>query len=167
MSIFPHKNKMIHPMIMGFNLLLLTILSSININLLFNNHWLSFIIFLIMIGGLMILFLYFTSFISNMNSSIKWKKLINFPFKLFMLSTFFIMMIMNFNKFIWSNKFIEINNMISISKNILMENNIQMNFLFLINKNMNTLLMMMFLIISLTFIVKICINKKFSLRKIN
>nr|YP_010594873.1 NADH dehydrogenase subunit 6 [Anastatus dexingensis]WAJ57471.1 NADH dehydrogenase subunit 6 [Anastatus dexingensis] len=156
-----------HPMNNGMILLFLTIFSSMWMNLFFNNHWMSFIIFLIMIGGLMILFLYFTSFISNMNSLIKWKNLSNFFIKILLLMTTLFMIIQFKNEWTWTNSFNEINSINKLMININFENNIQMNFLFMINKNFNTILLMIFLIICLTLIVKICINKKLSLRKIN
>nr|YP_009092380.1 NADH dehydrogenase subunit 6 [Orthogonalys pulchella]AIC37445.1 NADH dehydrogenase subunit 6 [Orthogonalys pulchella] len=54
-----------HPLIMGFSLMLYSILMSIYINKFSSSFWFSMIIHLIMIGGLMILFLYFISLTAN------------------------------------------------------------------------------------------------------
>nr|ALO70675.1 NADH deshydrogenase subunit 6 [Lucifotychus sp. 1 EF-2015] len=53
-----------HPLMMGIILLMMTLLISL-ISGLMNNFWFSYILFIIMIGGLLILFLYMTSIASN------------------------------------------------------------------------------------------------------
>nr|ALO76823.1 NADH deshydrogenase subunit 6 [Agrilus biguttatus] len=54
-----------HPLSMGFSLLTQTILVSLMTGLLNLNFWYSFILFLIMVGGMLILFIYMTSVASN------------------------------------------------------------------------------------------------------
>nr|WIL79884.1 NADH dehydrogenase subunit 6 [Tillus discoidalis]WIL79910.1 NADH dehydrogenase subunit 6 [Opilo sinensis] len=54
-----------HPMSLGFTLLSQTILTSLIISFLNFNFWFSYILFLIMIGGMLILFIYMTSIASN------------------------------------------------------------------------------------------------------
>nr|YP_009338137.1 NADH dehydrogenase subunit 6 [Trichodes sinae]ANG08445.1 NADH dehydrogenase subunit 6 [Trichodes sinae] len=54
-----------HPMSLGAILLIQTILISLIINFLNFNFWFSYILFLIMIGGMLILFIYMTSIASN------------------------------------------------------------------------------------------------------
>nr|YP_010411414.1 NADH dehydrogenase subunit 6 [Agrilus sichuanus]URN73060.1 NADH dehydrogenase subunit 6 [Agrilus sichuanus] len=54
-----------HPLSMGFNLLVQTIMISLITGMLNYNFWYSFILFLIMVGGMLILFIYMTSVASN------------------------------------------------------------------------------------------------------
>nr|AXS65205.1 NADH dehydrogenase subunit 6 [Cleridae sp. 3 KM-2017] len=54
-----------HPLSLGFILLIQTLISSFIINELNFNYWFSYILFLIMIGGMLILFIYMTSIASN------------------------------------------------------------------------------------------------------
>nr|AXS65006.1 NADH dehydrogenase subunit 6 [Cucujoidea sp. 31 KM-2017] len=54
-----------HPLSLGFTLLVQTILVSLITGTLSNNYWFSYILFLIMIGGMLILFIYMTSISSN------------------------------------------------------------------------------------------------------
>nr|AXS65172.1 NADH dehydrogenase subunit 6 [Coleoptera sp. 11 KM-2017] len=54
-----------HPISMGSLLLMQTILVSLLIGNLNINFWFSYILFLILIGGMMVLFLYMTSIASN------------------------------------------------------------------------------------------------------
>nr|AXS66346.1 NADH dehydrogenase subunit 6 [Staphylinoidea sp. 6 KM-2017] len=54
-----------HPMTMGLILLLQTILTALMSGFINLNYWFSYIIFLIMIGGLLVLFIYMTSIASN------------------------------------------------------------------------------------------------------
>nr|AXS66238.1 NADH dehydrogenase subunit 6 [Cucujoidea sp. 2 KM-2017] len=54
-----------HPLSYGLILLIQTIFISLNTGSLSLNYWFSYIIFLIMIGGMLILFLYMTSVASN------------------------------------------------------------------------------------------------------
>ncbi|YP_009270982.1 NADH dehydrogenase subunit 6 (mitochondrion) [Agrilus planipennis] len=54
-----------HPLSMGFNLLMQTIIVSVMTGMMNYNFWYSFILFLIMVGGMLILFIYMTSVASN------------------------------------------------------------------------------------------------------
>nr|ALO77346.1 NADH deshydrogenase subunit 6 [Chirotenon longimanus] len=54
-----------HPLSLGLTLLLQTILVALISGLLNSSFWFSYIIFLILVGGLMILFIYMTSVASN------------------------------------------------------------------------------------------------------
>nr|YP_010531109.1 NADH dehydrogenase subunit 6 [Omoglymmius wukong]UXW93696.1 NADH dehydrogenase subunit 6 [Omoglymmius wukong] len=60
-----------HPMSMGLILLLETLLISLISGWFCYSYWYSFILFLIMIGGLLILFIYMTSLASNEKLSYK------------------------------------------------------------------------------------------------
>nr|AXS65488.1 NADH dehydrogenase subunit 6 [Silvanidae sp. KM-2017] len=54
-----------HPISMGMMILTQTMIISMNSNLKLSNPWLPYILFMIMVGGLMVLFMYMTSVASN------------------------------------------------------------------------------------------------------
>nr|ARH54296.1 NADH dehydrogenase subunit 6 [Curculionidae sp. 3 AH-2016] len=54
-----------HPMSLGGILVIQTILMALTTGFLFMNFWFSYIIFLVMIGGLLVMFIYMTSIASN------------------------------------------------------------------------------------------------------
>nr|YP_009092112.1 NADH dehydrogenase subunit 6 [Anthocharis bambusarum]AGG40680.1 NADH dehydrogenase subunit 6 [Anthocharis bambusarum] len=66
---------MINPLAMGLFILLQTMLLSLLIGMFINTYWFSYILFLIFLGGLLVLFIYVASIASNelMNFSIKMK----------------------------------------------------------------------------------------------
>nr|YP_010555738.1 NADH dehydrogenase subunit 6 [Eupelmus anpingensis]UYR45767.1 NADH dehydrogenase subunit 6 [Eupelmus anpingensis] len=166
MLMIPSYNYNFHPLFYGIILFLYTLFTLINMSLNFLNNWFSYITFLILIGGLMIIFLYFTSFISNMKISMKWSFLKMIPFKNFMFILFIIInLIFNFNQFMSPMKINEMNSYNFMILNL--KENYFFSFIFIKNKNLNIIMCMIYLLICLTFIVKICIIKKFTLRKIN
>nr|WPS67074.1 NADH dehydrogenase subunit 6 [Hyssopus sp. 1 HHL-2023a] len=164
----PSHNKNMHPILMSLILLSLSTLSSMNISILNDNHWFSYLMFLIIIGGLMIIFLYFTSFINNMKMTMKLNYLTIFPFKMLLMMIFIMMLFIYMNKyFMWFNNFLEINNFKMLMKNMNFFINNQSLYLYLFNKNFTTIISMIYLLMCLTFIVKFCMNKKLMLRKMN
>nr|UFZ13781.1 NADH dehydrogenase subunit 6 [Neurhermes tonkinensis] len=64
-----------HPLAMGLILLLQTIMICFSSGLLVQTFWFSYILFLIMLGGMLILFIYMTSLASNELFSISTKTL--------------------------------------------------------------------------------------------
>nr|APX39605.1 NADH dehydrogenase subunit 6 [Colaspidea globosa] len=54
-----------HPMSIGFTLLLSTVMISMMTGTMNSTFWFSYILFLVMIGGMLILFVYMTSIASN------------------------------------------------------------------------------------------------------
>nr|ASM41806.1 NADH dehydrogenase subunit 6 [Stictoleptura succedanea] len=79
-----------HPLTLGSILLIQTILISIITGLLTYNFWFSYILFLIMIGGMLILFIYMTSVASNEKFKFSYKLL------LLLMMTLMIMFLFNF-----------------------------------------------------------------------
>nr|AUT13421.1 NADH dehydrogenase subunit 6 [Mycopsylla gardenensis] len=78
-----------YPLLMGMMLLVFTISLSLSMRMMSNSSWISSTMFLIMIGGLMIIFLYITSICGNQ----KFKKIkIKMPFfyMFFFLPLFFL-----------------------------------------------------------------------------
>lgn len=162
-SLNSHNNK-IHPLILISILLILLVISSFNFRIYFNNHWFSFLIFLIIVGGIIIIFLYFIRFINNIKTSIKWIYLKNLSIKLTIIIITFIIIILLIYSDNWILNFNEISSIINIFKNNNFNN---LNLIYLFPKNYSTLISILYLFISLTIIVKICLIKKFTLRKFN
>nr|AML26474.1 NADH dehydrogenase subunit 6 [Staphylinidae sp. BMNH 1274657] len=54
-----------HPMTMGFTLLVQTLMIALITGMLNMNFWFSYILFIIMVGGMLVLFIYMTSIASN------------------------------------------------------------------------------------------------------
>nr|AHA52449.1 NADH dehydrogenase subunit 6 [Histeromerus sp. QL-2013] len=65
LMIFPSNLYKFHPLTLSMLLVLYTIINSFKIIILNSSYWYSYILFLVMIGGLMILFMYFTSLAMN------------------------------------------------------------------------------------------------------
>nr|UFZ12966.1 NADH dehydrogenase subunit 6 [Protohermes davidi] len=79
-----------HPLAMGMILLLQTILICLTSGMLVQTFWFSYILFLIMLGGMLILFIYMTSLASNELFSISMKTMIiNLILFSFFLTIFF------------------------------------------------------------------------------
>nr|QNH69913.1 NADH dehydrogenase subunit 6 [Osmylus atomatus] len=57
--------QMTHPLSMGLMLLMQTILVSLICGYISINYWFAYILFLVMIGGMLVLFIYMTSLASN------------------------------------------------------------------------------------------------------
>nr|QVM79254.1 NADH dehydrogenase subunit 6 [Stenocorus meridianus] len=107
-----------HPLSFGMILLLQTILISLLTGMLTFNYWFSYMLFLIMIGGMLILFIYMTSIASNEKFKFSFKLLI---FSSLMLSvTIMIILIdnyfLNLNFFDLKNQNMNLNFYISMKK---------------------------------------------------
>nr|APX39437.1 NADH dehydrogenase subunit 6 [Cryptocephalus celtibericus] len=146
-----------HPLTLGFVLLIQTTCIAILTGMMAMSFWSSYIIFLIMIGGLLILFIYMTSIASNEKFKFSPKLLF------FIVIETFLTLLMNFmDKFMISSKLKTIETF-SIQENI-------MPHLFL-NKfinfpyNMIYMMMVIYLLITLIAIVKITSKTKGTLRK--
>nr|QTA50553.1 NADH dehydrogenase subunit 6 [Sycophila sp. 2 JXW-2020] len=155
--------KKSHPLMLISSLILTLLISSVSMSIFFNDHWFSFIMFIIMVGGMMIIFLYFISFINNLKTSMKWILLKNIPMKMILMMLFFFSFInlMKINS--WNMNMMETYKMNIIDFKDL--NNY--NLMYLKPKNLLTIMSMLYLLMSMTIIVKICISKKLMLRKFN
>nr|QKZ95164.1 NADH dehydrogenase subunit 6 [Habrobracon hebetor] len=63
--ILPSNLYSFHPLTLNIILIFYIIIFTLKMNFLLNSYWYSYILFLLMIGGLMILFMYFTSLMNN------------------------------------------------------------------------------------------------------
>nr|YP_011010235.1 NADH dehydrogenase subunit 6 [Halobates sobrinus]WPW46824.1 NADH dehydrogenase subunit 6 [Halobates sobrinus]WPW46850.1 NADH dehydrogenase subunit 6 [Halobates sobrinus] len=65
-----------HPLSMGFNLILITFLSAITMSIWMKYTWYSYILVLVMLGGMLVLFMYMASIASNEIMKFSFKTLI-------------------------------------------------------------------------------------------
>nr|YP_010936425.1 NADH dehydrogenase subunit 6 [Curculio bimaculatus]WKW54878.1 NADH dehydrogenase subunit 6 [Curculio bimaculatus] len=146
-----------HPLSLGGTLLIQTILMTLMSSLFFYNFWFSYILFLIMVGGMLVMFIYMTSIASNEKFSFPKMPLI----MLMTMVLMFILMLFLIDKFysmIVSTKFNSLNqSLLIMSMNLSKFYNLP---------NMNLLIfLMIYLLITLIVVVKI-IGKPFgSLRQ--
>nr|QXE46440.1 NADH dehydrogenase subunit 6 [Cephalcia infumata] len=156
-----------HPLSMMIIIIIYTINICMMVGLINKTFWFSYILFLIMLGGMMILFMYMTNLISN--------KIIKFNFLMFIMFLL-ILMFMNmifiyiYNDY-YLNFYLNMNNkeMIKLNYNLLMnfELNMYINKIFMTNYNYISLMLISYLFINLIAIVKIINIKKGPLRIIN
>nr|YP_010535841.1 NADH dehydrogenase subunit 6 [Luprops yunnanus]UYB79053.1 NADH dehydrogenase subunit 6 [Luprops yunnanus] len=144
-----------HPLSMGIILMIQTTIISLMTGLMNSSFWFSYIIFLIMIGGMLILFMYMTSVASNEMFELDLKPLLALPFIALM------MMYLKSNieiSLISSNSY-QINSLVnyqdSFSKFISMPNTMTLTF------------MMIYLLIALIAVVKMTHFSKGPLRQMN
>nr|WPY71340.1 NADH dehydrogenase subunit 6 [Gampsocera sp.] len=145
--------QMNHPLAMGLTLLFQTIFISIITGLITKTFWFAYILFLIFLGGMLVLFIYVTSLASNEMFSFSIKSLIysmSFMLLFLFLSFMFIdQMMMNSN--IMNEEMTMINN----NNLFYMENSMSLNKLYNFPTNFITILLMNYLLITLIAIVKI------------
>lgn len=114
--------------------------------------WFSYILFLIFLGGLLVLFIYVTSLASN--------EMFNFSNKIifFLLIIFFLI----FSTFLLLDKLVILNNLINqenenlnFMKSFIIENSLNLNKLYIFPINLTTILLIMYLFFTLIAVVKI------------
>nr|QTC08198.1 NADH dehydrogenase subunit 6 [Sinochauliodes squalidus] len=149
-----------HPLAMGLILLIQTILISLITGYMLQTFWFSYILFLIMLGGMLVLFIYMTSLASN--------ELFSFSMKSLMLNStiLIIMMIMFF-------LFIPYFNMLNLDANNLnltfinTENNMELLKLYNFPTMNLTLMLVNYLFLTLIAVVKITNINQGPLRQLN
>nr|YP_010895090.1 NADH dehydrogenase subunit 6 [Dideopsis aegrota]WJW73616.1 NADH dehydrogenase subunit 6 [Dideopsis aegrota] len=144
--------QMNHPLSMGMMLLIQTVLICCISGLMTKSFWFSYILFLIFIGGMLVLFIYVTSLASNEMFTFSTKMFILMLMNLMILTIMIIFMdkmILMFNSMN--------NEMISISSlnNYIIENSLNLNKLYNYPTNMITILLINYLLITLIAIIKI------------
>nr|AND96691.1 NADH deshydrogenase subunit 6 [Phalops smaragdinus] len=142
-----------HPLTLGMILLIQTINMSLCLGYFNLNYWFSYILFLIMIGGMLVLFIYMTSIASNEKF---------FPsIKLFMFSMFMIVLY-TLIAMIMDPYYISLSNM--YKTNMFEEINWSLNKYLNFPNNMIMYMLIMYLLITLLAVVKITSFKKGPLR---
>nr|YP_009306901.1 NADH dehydrogenase subunit 6 [Chrysomya phaonis]AOR52664.1 NADH dehydrogenase subunit 6 [Chrysomya phaonis] len=143
--------NMKHPLAMGLTLLIQTTLVCLTSGLMTKSFWFSYILFLVFLGGMLVLFIYVTSLASN--------EMFTFSIKLLLisLSIFFMMIITLF--FMDKNLLLQYQNLevksIYDMNSYLMENSLSLNKLYNYPTNLLTILLMNYLLITLIAVVKI------------
>nr|YP_009169968.1 NADH dehydrogenase subunit 6 [Polypedilum vanderplanki]ALD88421.1 NADH dehydrogenase subunit 6 [Polypedilum vanderplanki] len=144
-----------HPLSMGMMLMMQTILIVLFSGMLNKTFWFSYSLFLIFLGGMLILFMYMTSIASNEQFKFK----INF-FIITLLNIFIILMIFYFyflsQKLMFFNKIHSMENLnIIFMKNLILENNLMLNKMYNFPMNLITILLINYLFLTLIVTVKI------------
>nr|QHF17697.1 NADH dehydrogenase subunit 6 [Trichiosoma vitellina] len=147
------------PLSMGLILLIQTLMISLNSNLNTFNSWFSYILFLIMMGGMMILFIYITSLTANLKFKFN-KKLIFINIIMFML---LMHLIFNNNNMMWHLDFLNMNTT-DLEMNFTIKYYLKKMFFY---PNYKILLLMInYLLLTLFIVVKIININKGPMRKI-
>nr|YP_009045413.1 NADH dehydrogenase subunit 6 [Athyma asura]AHA03764.1 NADH dehydrogenase subunit 6 [Athyma asura] len=142
-----------HPLAMGLLILIQTLLTCLISGMLINTYWFSYILFLVFLGGLLVLFIYVSSVASNELFKIHFMSKFSFIY-VFIIMIFSILIK---NNLIWMNFFFN-DEMINFFNSILFFNNeYNFNLSKLYNKQNYFLMMMLiiYLFITLIAIVKI------------
>lgn len=143
-----------HPLSIGFLILLQTTLTCLLRGILINSYWFSYILFLVFLGGLLVLFIYVSRIASNeIFQSIFLLKIIFFIILFFSL-VFRIIFIYNIN---WLNFFFnyEINNIFNYYIFFNNENKINLSKLYNNQIYLLILILIIYLFITLVAVVKI------------
>nr|QWY23077.1 NADH dehydrogenase subunit 6 [Melanostoma scalare]UXF58161.1 NADH dehydrogenase subunit 6 [Melanostoma orientale] len=144
--------QMNHPLSMGLMLLIQTLMICSVTGLMTKTFWFSYILFLIFVGGMLVLFIYVTSLASNEMFALSMKMI------MMILLIFMLMMMMNFfmDKMIMMFNSLNIEMMSIINNNsYIKENILSLNKLYNYPTNMITILMINYLLITLIATVKI------------
>nr|AAF77274.1 NADH dehydrogenase subunit 6 [Drosophila mauritiana]AAF77470.1 NADH dehydrogenase subunit 6 [Drosophila simulans]AAF77483.1 NADH dehydrogenase subunit 6 [Drosophila simulans]AAF77496.1 NADH dehydrogenase subunit 6 [Drosophila simulans]AAF77510.1 NADH dehydrogenase subunit 6 [Drosophila simulans] len=144
--------NMIHPLALGLTLLIQTIFVCMLTGLMTKSFWYSYILFLIFLGGMLVLFIYVTSLASN--------EMFNLSIKLTVFSSFILLLMLILSFIIdktSSSLFLMNNDMQSIinMNSYFMENSLSLNKLYNFPTNFITILLMNYLLITLIVVVKI------------
>nr|UDF83727.1 NADH dehydrogenase subunit 6 [Vermiophis taishanensis] len=144
--------QMNHPLAMGLILLIQTLLICLITGLMAKTFWFSYILFMIFIGGMLVLFIYVTSLASNEMFSLSMKTLIlSLMFLLFTFLMFLLIDKMYFISFFSNNEM----NSISMMKSFYKENTLELTKLYNFPSNIITIFMINYLLLTLIAIVKI------------
>nr|YP_010507380.1 NADH dehydrogenase subunit 6 [Eristalinus sepulchralis]UXG18961.1 NADH dehydrogenase subunit 6 [Eristalinus sepulchralis] len=144
--------QMNHPLSMGLMLLIQTMMVCCITGLMTKSFWFSYILFLIMIGGMLVLFIYMTSLASNEMFSLSMKMtIISIITLIIMMFMIFFMdkMLMTFNSM--NNEMNPISNLNSY----ISENSLNLIKLYNYPTNMITILLINYLLITMIASIKI------------
>nr|WKU83752.1 NADH dehydrogenase subunit 6 [Allograpta obliqua] len=144
--------QMNHPLSMGMMLLIQTVMICCISGMMTKSFWFSYILFLIFIGGMLVLFIYVTSLASNEMFTLSTKMIFLLMINMIILT---IMMIFMDKMIIMFNSMNNEMNMISNLNSYIMENTLNLNKLYNYPTNMITILLINYLLITLIAVVKI------------
>nr|AFQ62276.1 NADH dehydrogenase subunit 6 [Haliplus flavicollis] len=142
-----------HPMSMGMILMIQTLIISLMSGMLSISFWFSYILFLVMIGGMLILFIYMTSMASNE----MFKFSINTFIMMLIILNIFMMLFLLIDP-MYLTLILKNNNLIEYINNLMMFNNenmISLNKIYNMPNNLMTILLINYLLLALIAVVKI------------
>nr|ALO76669.1 NADH deshydrogenase subunit 6 [Copelatus sp. COP02] len=142
-----------HPMSMGLILMIQTVTISLMTGMFFLFIWFSYIYFLIMVGGMLILFIYMTSLASNEMLTFQKNIMI-----LIMISILFSMTIYYMIDYMMINSLFKTSNLIEMYNNMMLYKNENLKTLNMIYNNPNmmiTTMLINYLFLTLIAVVKI------------
>nr|YP_010022257.1 NADH dehydrogenase subunit 6 [Asyndetus clavipes]QOL12447.1 NADH dehydrogenase subunit 6 [Asyndetus clavipes] len=144
--------QMNHPLAMGLMLLIQTLFICLMTGLMTKTFWFSYILFLMFLGGMLVLFIYVTSLASNEMFSLSMKMTL-ISMSIMMASFLFLMFIDSslMSSIYQNNEMSELSNYFSLIK----ENNIMLNKIYNFPTNYMTIILINYLLITLIAIVKI------------
>nr|YP_010022270.1 NADH dehydrogenase subunit 6 [Xanthochlorus tibetensis]QOL12460.1 NADH dehydrogenase subunit 6 [Xanthochlorus tibetensis] len=144
--------QMNHPLAMGLMLLIQTLFICLLTGLMSKSFWFSYILFLVFLGGMLVLFIYVTSLASNEMFSMSMK---TFMLSLmFILTSMFMIMFMDLNLLISNIENNEMSEMYNMNS-FLQENSLTLNKIYNYPTNLVTIILINYLLITLIAIVKI------------
>nr|YP_010535121.1 NADH dehydrogenase subunit 6 [Papilio macilentus]UYA97088.1 NADH dehydrogenase subunit 6 [Papilio macilentus] len=143
-----------HPLSMGLMILIQTLIICLLSGMLINSYWFSYILFLVFLGGLLVLFIYVSSVASNelFNTNFFLKNTMFFLLSMSLILSFYYMYNLNWLNFSFNNEMKNLMNFFIFFNN---ENKINLSKLY--NKQTHLMMMMLiiYLFITLVAIVKI------------
>uniref|UniRef100_C5HIN4 NADH-ubiquinone oxidoreductase chain 6 n=1 Tax=Aquarius paludum TaxID=95691 RepID=C5HIN4_AQUPA len=142
-----------HPLSMGFNLIIQTIIISLTMNMMMKYSWYSYILVLVMLGGMLVLFMYMASIASN--------EIMKFNFKMT------IMMIISTTLFyliLENEMFMNQQEMIMLIEN---KQNMSMMKLFNSKTSIMTIMLALYLLITMIYVIFITNTFEGPMRKKN
>nr|UPX88574.1 NADH dehydrogenase subunit 6 [Panorpa communis] len=145
--------QMSHPLAMGLILLIQTLLICMISGLITKTFWFSYILFLVFLGGMLILFIYMTSLASNEMFSFS----SNLLFLMIMTIMFSIMFFLFLDQNMWIFNFInfDMENMNLISFMTINENSLNLTKLYNMPTSLITIMLINYLFLTLIVVVKI------------
>nr|YP_009434629.1 NADH dehydrogenase subunit 6 [Dorcadia ioffi]ATF28034.1 NADH dehydrogenase subunit 6 [Dorcadia ioffi] len=145
--IFSYMN---HPLTLGFLLMIQTLWISIIIGIISKTFWFSYILFITFLGGMLILFIYMTSLSSSDTFNFSFKMLLMIMFMMFNIIILWMMKDWFFINYF--NNLDTMNNVFSMNLNL---NTMNLNKLYNFPNNMMTIMLILYLLITLIIVVKI------------
>nr|YP_004935394.1 NADH dehydrogenase subunit 6 [Fabriciana nerippe]AEB33706.1 NADH dehydrogenase subunit 6 [Fabriciana nerippe] len=143
-----------HPLSMGLMILTQTLLTCLLSGMLFNTYWFSYILFLIFLGGLLVLFIYVSSIASNELFKISiLNKMLFFLFIFYIIIiSFYFKNNLNFMNFYFNDEMMNFFNLLLFSNN---EYNLNLMKLYNEQTYLMMMLMVIYLFITLIAVIKI------------
>nr|YP_009640811.1 NADH dehydrogenase subunit 6 [Gyrostigma rhinocerontis]QCU81310.1 NADH dehydrogenase subunit 6 [Gyrostigma rhinocerontis] len=144
--------NMQHPLAMGLILLIQTLLTCLFTGAISKTFWFSYILFLVFLGGMLVLFIYVTSLASNEMFSFS-SKLMLTSMIVICLSTLLFILLKN-NMFMLTFPNLEMTTITNLTT-YMTENSLSLNKLYNYPTNLLTILLMNYLLVTLIAVVKI------------